>query len=151
MNEVVPSLCLSCSGHVSMRMLLQINTGLRDPTDAVPLLSRSCFGHCLCLFSFRSPFVRSSCCRSVLVSVSRFEMRILDFLLEMSLDHQHQSAIIILLVAECRLYAIGRSLGDCRPTLCRRPERRRSAIGLCDKSLKSKKMASLSPLILKKS
>ena len=34
--------------------------------------------------------------------MSRIEMRILDFLLEVSSDHQRQSAIIILLVAECR-------------------------------------------------
>ena len=38
---------------------------------------------------------RSSQCKSLFVSISRFEMRILDFLLGMSLDHELQSAIII--------------------------------------------------------
>ena len=59
-----------------------------------------------CACSFRFSFARSFCCRSVLVSISRFEMRILDFLLEMSLAHQLPSAIILLFVASsCLLSA----------------------------------------------
>ena len=49
------------------------------------------------------PFAQSSCCRGVVVSISLFEIRILIFLLEMSLGQQLQSAIIILPVAKCRL------------------------------------------------
>ena len=44
-------------------------------------------------FSFHFSFDRSSCCRSVLVSIPRFEMRMLDLLLQMSLGHELQSAI----------------------------------------------------------
>ena len=58
-------------------------------------------------FSFRFPFARSSCCKSVLVSISHCGVRILDFLVEMSLDHELQSAIIILLVDDCRLFSVG--------------------------------------------
>ena len=54
-------------------------------------------------FSFRVSFVRSSYCKSVLASVSRFEVTILGFLLEMSLGHQLQSALIIVLLAKCGL------------------------------------------------
>ena len=67
---------------------------LCDPTDAI-----SSLGFVFGLF-FAFSF---SYCRSVLVSRSRFEMRILDFLFVMSLGHELQAAIIIMLVAECRL------------------------------------------------
>ena len=43
---------------------------------------------------------------SVLVSISRFEMRILDFKLEMSLGHQLQSAIIILHFSRCHFLSV---------------------------------------------
>ena len=56
------------------------------------------FAFCLCF-----TFARSSFCKSVLVSIFRFDGRILDVLLKMSLDHQLQSAMVIFLVAECRL------------------------------------------------
>ena len=46
-------------------------------------------------FSFCFSFTRSSNCKSVLVSISRVEMRIFDFLLEVSLGHQLQYAIIV--------------------------------------------------------
>ena len=42
----------------------------------------------------------------VLVSFSRFEPRTFDFLLEMSLENQIQSDIVVLLVAECRLVSV---------------------------------------------
>ena len=42
----------------------------------------------------------------LMVSISRFEMRILAFLLEMSLGHQLQSAIIDFLVARCSLPSV---------------------------------------------
>ena len=58
------------------------------------LLFRSCVLACYLLLPLQ-----------VLVSMSRIEMRIFDFLLEVSSDHQRQSAIIILLVAECRSWA----------------------------------------------
>ena len=49
----------------------------------------------------------SSNCRSVLVSISRIAMRILDVQLEMSLGHQFQSATIIFLVAKsCLIVAL---------------------------------------------
>ena len=69
-----------------------------DPTDVV-----SSLGVVFSPFAFSFSFARSSYCKSVLVSISRFEMKVLDFLLEMSLGHQLQSAIIMFLVAECRL------------------------------------------------
>ena len=49
-------------------------------------------------FLFAS-FVRSSYCKSVLVSISR----ILDFLLGMSLGHQLTSAIVVIHVTKCLL------------------------------------------------
>ena len=54
-------------------------------------------------FSLHISFSRSSNCRSVLVSI----FGIFDFLLEMSLDHQRQFAIIISLVAKCLLLSVG--------------------------------------------
>ena len=48
-NEIVPSLLLSCSGHAWMRMLLHMNIGLLWSNDS-SLLSRSCVWHVLCLF-----------------------------------------------------------------------------------------------------
>ena len=58
--------------------------------------------------SFRLSFARSNCCKSVHISISCFEMGILDFLLKLSLGHQLQSAIVVFLVVEmssleCRL------------------------------------------------
>ena len=64
--------------------------------------SRSCCWHLLCLSL--SHFL----CSELLlqVSISRFEMRILDFLLEMSLGHQRQSATVVFLLADCRLLTV---------------------------------------------
>ena len=72
-----------------------------DPTDAVSSLS-VVFWHCLGLF-LSLYLCAEPYCRSVLVSISRFEMRICDFLLEMSFGRQLLSAIVIVVVAECRL------------------------------------------------
>ena len=41
--------------------------------------------------SCRFTFARSSNCKSVLVSISRFEMGIFEFLVEMSLEYQLES------------------------------------------------------------
>ena len=120
------------------------------------LSSRILFFACSLPFIFSS--VRSSYFRSVLVTISRFEMRILDFLLEMSLGHQLSSATIVFLVVKrrflsvylaisifnssefstCILYRLStfcqqvcqRLLMILRPTLCRRLERCRSLIEL---------------------
>ncbi len=107
-------------------------------------------------FNHVSPMVQKSVSPQVLVSISRFETRIRDFRCS-SLGHQLQFAIIILLVAKCRLlsvdlqqvfqffrlfdmhlvqtllYAVSRSV-KClliilHPTWFRRPERCRSWIG----------------------
>ena len=48
-NEVVPSLCLSCLGHAWMRMLLQMNIGLFW-SNGCSLSCRSCSWHLKCLF-----------------------------------------------------------------------------------------------------
>ena len=69
------------------------------PTDAVSSLG------ILFAFSFRFSVARRSFCKSVIVSISRFEMRIFDFLLEMSLGHALPSAIVTF-VAVCRLLSV---------------------------------------------
>ena len=112
-NEVAPSLCLSCSGHAWMRILLQMNIALFcGPSDAVSLSEQ--FLACCLPFPFAS-------LQSVLVSIAPFEMKTLGFLLEMSLDHEPRSEIIILLVTKCRFlsvdlqqqHAVGRPVSDC--------------------------------------
>ena len=60
-------------------------------SNGCSLLSRCCFFAFYLPFPFAFSLGRSSYCRFVLVSVSRFHMKILDFLLEMSLGHQLQS------------------------------------------------------------
>ena len=87
-----------------------------DPTDAVSSLS-VVFGIVLA-FSFRFTFAQNPYCRPVLVSTSRFEMRICDFLLEMSFGRQLLSAIVIVVVAECRLKS--ENLQHILPTFCAR-------------------------------
>ena len=52
------------------------------------------------------PVHAGSYCRSVLVSICGFAMTILDFLLEMSLGHELQSAIVIILVAKRRFLSV---------------------------------------------
>ena len=76
-SEVFTSLCLSCSGHACMRINLQLNIALRNPTDAV--FSRGVVFGISFACSSRCSFARSSCCRSVLVSIPPFDMRIFDF------------------------------------------------------------------------
>ena len=86
-KQVVLFPCLSCLAHARLRTNLQMNIFLWS-TYAVSF--RNCFWHLLCFsFSLRFFFARSSFCSSVLISVffSRLEMRVLDFLLEMSFGH----------------------------------------------------------------
>ena len=104
-NEVVPSLQISCSGHAWMRMLLLMNSGLLW-SNGCSLLSRGRVWHFLCLFLLHYPCSEAPFCRSVLVSISCFEMGILSVLHEISLDHQLQSATIKCLVANCRLLSV---------------------------------------------
>ena len=156
-NEVVLSLCLSCSGHAWVRMLLHMILGLFLIQRMQSPLSGYVFAFYLS-FPFCFSLGRSSYCRFVLVSVSRFHMRILDFLLEMSLGHQLQScnnhtscrqlsslerrlatSISILPTSElvsgtdspiCCQYVCQWLLTTLHPTLCRSPERCRSLIWL---------------------
>ena len=96
-----------------------------SPNEHLPFVVQRMQSHSLrvvCLdvlfsFSFRFPFARSSSCRSVPGSISRFEMRILDFLPEMSLDHQHQSSLVVFLVTECCLLGCVdlQQVCQCRP------------------------------------
>ena len=106
LNEVVPSLLPSCSVMLECAFLLPMKHWLFFVSNGWILLSRSFFCAFYLPFTFRFSFARSSHCRPVLVSISGFEVRIFDFLLEMSLGHQLQSAIIILLVTECRLLSV---------------------------------------------
>ena len=92
--------CLPCSSHAWMRMLLTLNIGLLW-SNGCSLLSRSCCFGIRFAFSFRLSFARSYFCRSVLVSISRFEMRV-----EMSFGHQLQSVIVTPLVAECSILSV---------------------------------------------
>ena len=75
---------------------------LTGTATACPLTMSSLgfvFGICF-VFSLCFSFARSSYCRSVLVSISRFEMGFLDFLLEIPVGHELQSTIVVFLVTE---------------------------------------------------
>ena len=99
-NEVVPSLSLSCSGHALKRMNINMNSGLLW-SNVCSILSRSCLWDVNCLLL--SLFL----CSEFLLQIRRrlhFSLgnEISDFLLEMSMDHQLQSAMKVFLVAKCR-------------------------------------------------
>ena len=90
-------------------------------------------GHVFCLVLSCFSFARSSFCGSVLISMSVFEKKTFDFMLEMSLGHQLQSATVVFHFADCSFlcvdlksfrlfnlhlvqtvqYAVGRSINDC--------------------------------------
>ena len=85
---------LSCSCHAWMRMLLQMNVGL-SWSNGCSLLSRSCVRHFILQFSFAFPLLGALSSSRVLV----LTWGSLIFLLETSLGHQLQSAMVVLLVA----------------------------------------------------
>ena len=103
-NEIVLFLCPSWLVHALMRTNLQMNAAFCNPMYANSPL-RVVFGM-FCALSFRCSVARSSYGRFVLVSISRFELRILDFMLEVSSDHELQSAIVVFLIDECRLLSV---------------------------------------------
>ena len=75
---------------------------LTGTATACPLTMSSLgvvFGICFA-FSFCFSFARISYCRSVIVSISRFELGFLDCLLEISVGHQLQSTMVVFLATE---------------------------------------------------
>ena len=113
-DKQIASICKETRSRLSFELLVRVMLECAcfstwswvfcDPTETVSPLGVVLVIYLV--FSFRVSFGQSSRCKSVLVSISRFDVRIFDFLLELSLGPQLQSVIIILRVAKCRLLNI---------------------------------------------
>ena len=101
-----------------MRTNVQMNMAFRDPTFAVSSLG-VVFGMILAL-SFRFSLAQRFHCRSVHISISRFQMRIIEFLFGMCrpliVDLQHICQLfqrLNLHLVQRLQYVVKRSVCDC--------------------------------------